>query len=71
MLEDENRTERGAGRDDEAVDDPGAVVDRLRAELDAARERVCEAWERYRRETRNPPLPAIALAVLQVLTQGI
>jgi hypothetical protein len=46
----------GAGRPESGEE----VVEQLRAELEAARRRVREAWARYQREARDKKLPAIA-----------
>jgi hypothetical protein len=55
-------------------EDDHALVERLRSELDAARERITDAWQHYRRQARDPGLPAIAgspllPALLTLLTQ--
>jgi hypothetical protein len=44
--------------------DQDALVERLRAELDVARERVGEAWERYQRRAQDGGMPAIAASPL-------
>jgi hypothetical protein len=44
--------------------DEEALVERLRAELDAARARVGEAWERYQRQAHDRGMPAIAASPL-------
>jgi hypothetical protein len=50
-----------------------ALVERLRDDVDGARERVREAWARYQRRQRGPDLPAIAgsplLPALMALVQ--
>jgi len=63
--------QRGLG----AGEDEDALVERLRAELRAARERVGDAWQRYRREAPGPdrdlraiagcPLLPVLVALLQ------
>ena len=52
--------DRGAHRDE----DDDAVVERLREELDAAREGVSDAWRRYRDKTRDRGLAAIVASPL-------
>jgi hypothetical protein len=57
----------------EAQEGDEALVERLREELEAARERVSDAWRRYQDQAHGRRLPAIAgspllpvvLAVLQ------
>ena len=44
----------------EAQADDDVLVERLREEVDAARERVSDAWRRYRDKTRGDGLAAIA-----------
>ena len=61
------QTQGGEKRDEDAL------VERLRAELEVARERVGEAWERYQRRAHDGGMPAIAasplLPVLLTLAQ--
>jgi hypothetical protein len=44
----------------ETQPDDDALVERLREEVDAARERVSDAWRRYRDKARGDGLAAIA-----------
>ena len=67
VSEDDAPEDEGVAGGDEASDDRDAVVERLRDEVQAARERVREAWNRYRNEAGSGPAAAVVLVLMYAL----
>jgi len=70
MGGDEEEQDRGPREPPPDAEDHAVVVARLRAELEAARSQVREAWERYRRDAGGPGLHAVAPALVALLSQA-
>jgi uncharacterized protein YifE (UPF0438 family) len=67
--EDQQTAERGQASPE--AEDHAALVAQLRAELEAARSQVRDAWERYRRKAGGgSSLQAVAPVLLAVLAQA-